>query len=87
MIRVTNAVQTCYACPSQWDAWTDAGLFLYLRFRHGRGTANLYPDGEGFREGEGVTVASFQDPDPYAGVIGLEEFCARAGLTLAGAIS
>lgn len=27
--------QTCYACPSQWDARLEDGTDVYIRFRHG----------------------------------------------------
>ncbi|WP_280426796.1 hypothetical protein [Nocardia carnea] len=71
-LRIIKAVQTCYGCPSQWDAVTDTGQDLYMRFRYGYGSADI----------NGITVAHFTDPDPYAGVISLEEFCARADIVL-----
>lgn len=37
MIVLTRVVQTCEACPSQWDAWDTDGTYYYLRFRHGHG--------------------------------------------------
>lgn len=37
MIRITRAVQTSLACPSQWDAWDSEDNYYYLRFRHGQG--------------------------------------------------
>jgi hypothetical protein len=35
MIRIVKAVSTCMACPSQWDAWTDDGKYVYIRYRWG----------------------------------------------------
>lgn len=82
-IRIVKAVRTCFACPSQWDAWSDHGTYLYLRFRHGFGTADLYPHGDGERVGEPLRVAEFNaSGDGLDGVIDLDEFCRRAGLVL-----
>lgn len=38
MLRLTRIVQTCSACPSQWDAWDEAGTYYYVRYRFGRFT-------------------------------------------------
>lgn len=76
-ITITRAVQTCYACPSQWDAWDQDDRYLYLRFRHGHGTARRRDD-DGRR-----LVAEFSTDDQYDGVISLEEFARRAGFQLA----
>ncbi|WUH94500.1 hypothetical protein OG900_33090 [Streptomyces sp. NBC_00433] len=72
-LSIARAVQTCAACPSQWDAWTEDGDYLYLRYRWGVGTAR-YGD---------ILVAQFDTDDPWGGVMGLDEFCARAGIILA----
>ncbi len=34
-LKIVKLVQTCSACPSQWDAWTDAGDYVYIRYRSG----------------------------------------------------
>jgi hypothetical protein len=39
-------VQTCGACPEQYDVFKDKKLVGYLRLRHGYFTAN-YPDVRG----------------------------------------
>jgi len=72
MITITKAVQTCFACPSQWDAWDADGNYYYLRFRWGHGTVT-----DGTKQ-----VAAFAGDDPYGGFIDLDEFCERAGITL-----
>jgi hypothetical protein len=41
-ITLARVVETCIACPSQWDAWTTDGQYLYLRYRGGRGTVDAY---------------------------------------------
>ena len=73
-ITLARSVQTCLGCPSQWDAWTVGGQYLYLRFRWGSGTV---------ADEDGETIASFDTDDKWAGVIDLDEFCIRAGLRLA----
>lgn len=34
-IRITKLVQTCGACPAQWDAWDEDGTYYYIRYRSG----------------------------------------------------
>ncbi len=35
MVTITRLVQTCEACPSQWDGWDAEGNYYYFRYRHG----------------------------------------------------
>jgi hypothetical protein len=42
MITIVRAVQTCQACPSQWDAWDADGNYYYLRYRSGCGSVTQY---------------------------------------------
>lgn len=74
-ITIGRAVQTCPACPSQWDAWTTDGEYVYLRYRFGRGTIQAGPPG-------GRLLAEFGEPS-MDGSIDLSEFADRAGLVLA----
>jgi hypothetical protein len=76
--RIVKAFQTSTSCPSQWDARTDTGEYLYLWFCSGRGTASRTEGGT-----QHALVSEFFDVDPYAGSIGLQEFCDRAGFELA----
>ena len=73
-------------CPSQWDAWTDTGEYLYLRFRHSTGVARREPspdtDTWAWPISADNVVARFETEGEDDGVIGLDEFCQRAGLTL-----
>jgi hypothetical protein len=71
---IARAVQTCFACPSQWDAWTDDGDYLYLRYRWGVGTV---------QDEDNTEVARFGAGGEWGGVMDLSEFCARAGILLA----
>lgn len=34
-IKVIEVKQTCFACPSQWEGYTEDGRTIYVRFRHG----------------------------------------------------
>lgn len=81
---LARVVRTCTSCPSQWDAWTVDGQYLYLRYRFGKGTVDAYnssdsdawtriPDGAG---------GSFGTDDPWGGSMYLPEFLAHAGLVL-----
>ncbi|WP_432130622.1 hypothetical protein [Streptomyces tendae] len=70
---IARVVQTCFACPSQWDAWTIDGDYLYLRYRWGVGTID---------DEHGTNITRFTISDPYGGVIGLDEFARRTGLVI-----
>ena len=55
-VLLARVVQTCGSCPSQWNAWTTGGQYLFLRYRHGEGSVEQHPsaevstwDGEGSR--------------------------------------
>ena len=74
MIVLTKVVQTCWACPSQWDAWDADSRYYYLRYRWGVGTVD---------SPHGTQIASFRHGDDLDGSIGLEGFMALAGLALA----
>jgi hypothetical protein len=34
--KIVKFSQTNLACPTQWDAWTDQGERIYIRYRFGR---------------------------------------------------
>jgi hypothetical protein len=79
LLRIVRTVETCGGCPSQWDAWTDNGQYLFLRYRFGTGTVTTENDATGPAR---TIIARFQTGDPWDGMIALEDFCARAGLLL-----
>lgn len=35
MIKIVKLQKTCPYCPSQWDAWTDEGYPIYIKYRWG----------------------------------------------------
>lgn len=41
--KVKSCKQTCSACPSQWDIYTEDGEYIYARYRWGRLTVTLNP--------------------------------------------
>jgi hypothetical protein len=80
-MRIVKAEQTCGACPSQWDAWTDDNQYVYLRYRHGYGYAKIYEAGY-VDSGAGTIVAEFEHGHSLDGFITLEDFCKYAGIEL-----
>jgi hypothetical protein len=87
-ITITRAICTCCSVPSQWDAWTVDGQYLYLRYRFGHGTVDDYDsqDSDTWDRVPEGNLACFGDCYPrrgFDGEIELADFCERAGLVLA----
>ncbi|MFJ9114461.1 hypothetical protein ACIRJO_02815 [Streptomyces sp. NPDC102394] len=84
-IVLARVVQTCQSVPSQWNAWTTSGQYLYLRYRSGIGTVDAYdsPEPETWPHFAIGSVARFEYGGRYDGDMDLTEFCERAGLQLA----
>jgi hypothetical protein len=82
-LTIVKAVQTCRACPSQWDAWDTDGNYWYLRYRFSHGTAEQQPgpDFETWARKE-PEIEFSTDRGPYDGTIELEEFCELASIRL-----
>lgn len=87
--KLTRVVQTCSAYPSQWDAWTADGQYLYLRYRLGVGRVEWHPGPdddadtpESWNEGLSGLLIEWDD-GTGGGVISLEDFLTAAGLVLA----
>ncbi|MDX3576000.1 hypothetical protein [Streptomyces sp. FL07-04A] len=82
---LARVVETCAALPSQWDAWTVDGQYLYLRYRSGIGTVDAYDteDSEQWTRIPDGAVARFDTGDRRDGEMDLPEFCQHAGLRLA----
>lgn len=79
-MKIVKAKQTCWYCPSQWDAWTAEGRYIHLRYRYGQGIATYY-DSPDSNEGANQHI-KFYHGDPLDGVISLEDFCIQAGIEL-----
>ncbi|MGW1498946.1 hypothetical protein ACWCQW_10300 [Streptomyces mirabilis] len=82
---LARAIRTCTAVPSQWDAWTVDGQYLYLRYRSGIGTVDAYdsPESDEWPQPPDGRVAIFDTGDRYGGDMTLADFCERTGLQLA----
>lgn len=82
---LARAIRTCTAVPSQWNAWTVNGQYLYLRYRSGIGTVDAYDtdDSEQWTQPPDGRVAIFDTGEQYGGDMSLTEFCERAGLQIA----
>jgi hypothetical protein len=82
-LRIARAVLTCWACPSQWDAWTSDGQYLYLRYRGGIGTVTSQPSNDPSTwDLNREPLVEFGEPS-LDGDISLDEFLTAAGLELA----
>ncbi|WP_187413133.1 hypothetical protein [Streptomyces sp. WAC01526] len=86
-LLLVRVVQTCSAQPSQWDAWTAEGQYLYLRYRHGEGCVERHPGpdidtSDSWNEGLSELLVEWDD-GTGSGVISLEAFLAASGLALA----
>jgi hypothetical protein len=46
MIKVNKIVNTCFACPSQWEGTTTDNQNIYIRYRWGHLSICLRPSGE-----------------------------------------
>ncbi|MFC7220764.1 hypothetical protein ACFQLX_21765 [Streptomyces polyrhachis] len=83
-VSLARVVQTCGAHPSQWDAWTSGGRYLYLRYRHGEGTVEQHPSEDTDTwDGEESRLWTSWDDGTNGGRIDLADFLAMAGLRLA----
>ncbi|WP_235455282.1 hypothetical protein [Streptomyces olivochromogenes] len=81
---LARVVQTCGECPSQWDAWTTSGQYLYLRYRHGEGSVEQHPSEDcDTWDGEESSLWTQWDDGTDGGHIELADFLAAAGLRLA----
>ncbi|GAA2199902.1 hypothetical protein [Streptomyces bangladeshensis] len=80
---LARVVETCCACPSQWDAWTTDGQYLYLRYRHGIGSVEAQPSNDPDTWDLDRPPLVEWDDDAGGGDIDLHEFLERAGLRLA----
>lgn len=87
MLTLVRVIQTCLACPSQWDAWDADGRYYYLRYRYGTGKVKHYRTEDWAESPQDeliAVVAEFEHGHPLDGVISLEEFAERAGIAIAG---
>lgn len=83
-VTLTRVIETCAACPSQWDAWDTNGQYWYLRYRHSNGTAERHPGPDYTTwENRAPDIRFSTDRGRHDGWIDLDEFLELAGLRLA----
>ncbi|MEV7074342.1 hypothetical protein ACIQJT_33575 [Streptomyces sp. NPDC091972] len=83
-VTLARVVQTCGGCPSQSEAWTTRGRYLYFRYRHGEGTVEQHPsDDPDTWDGAESRLWTRWDDGSDGGSITLTDFLERAGLRLA----
>lgn len=65
--KIVKLEMTCGACPSQWDAETDQGKYVYIRYRYGYLSASV--------SGETLTKDVYGEyiGGPLDGVLSTEE--------------
>lgn len=73
-IKLAKVIQTCVACPSQWDAWDTYGNYYYLRYRYGHGKIERQPSPDVNEWGPRNPIDSFNHGDALDGIISLEDF-------------
>ncbi|WP_436771331.1 hypothetical protein [Yinghuangia sp. YIM S09857] len=86
---IVRVVETCVSHPSQWDAWTAGGRYLFLHYRRGFGTVEQHPDSdpdswtaEAWETGLSRTVKEWNDGTDES-TMTLTDFLTAAGLRLA----
>jgi hypothetical protein len=81
---LVRVVETCSACPSQWDAWTATGQYLYLRYRSGIGTVEAQPSPDPDTwDLDKEPIVEWNTGGRLDGCIDLSDFLDAAGLALA----
>ncbi len=80
LMIIKNLVRTCIACPSQWEAETDDGRTVYIRFRWGCLTIGI---GSNIEEAvRARPIFRQQVSDGLDGLMEDEEMLQHAGLIL-----
>lgn len=83
MIAIDRIVQTCAACPSQWEGFLTDGRAFYIRFRHGSLYMDVHPTNPLQKE-DSERVLDWDDDTNWRGEMDYAELCSilsRAGIT------
>jgi hypothetical protein len=75
-VRIRNLIQTGTACPSQWDAESEDGRPVYIRYRYGVLTAEFWDEG-GYTPP--VIIHSSHTKGEHRGVLTTEEMIEKIG--------
>lgn len=69
-LKLVSMTQTCWGCPSQWDAMTDDGRQVYIRYRWGCLSVRVGKPGD-MTEYAGVRGEPFIDEQHGDGLDGI----------------
>lgn len=74
-MRINNLIQTCGACPSQWEGSLPDGRMVYIRYRYGvlRVSVSPTPTENPMEAVAGKVVFTEQIGEALAGVLSTEE--------------
>lgn len=75
MIVVIEIEQTCFACPSQWEGYTDDDRSIYVRYRWGFLSVRIGSPGDKseFAGVRGKEILRKQLGDSYLGFLDYED--------------
>ncbi len=66
--------QTCRLCPSQWDAWTDDGRYMYIRHRHGYLSVETADTEEDYIPDKELVFSEHINENSYLSTVDMLEF-------------
>ena len=78
-MKVTGLKCTCWPCPSQWEARTEDGRFVYIRYRWGELHVGSGSTLEGAVEDAAQSPAVYESENVWDGDMGTEEMLERTG--------
>jgi len=82
-VELSRLEQTGRDCPSQWDAWTDDGRYLYIRYRHGCLTVEAANSKQDWWDGTTEHLLEAQlSPDQWDGRLTTADMLNATGLTM-----
>jgi hypothetical protein len=72
ILVIVSLKQTCSACPSQWDAQTSDGRYVYIRYRWGMLRVDIAASREAWVD-ERTTLCYVPHGDSMAGSLSTED--------------
>lgn len=78
-IHITKIERTGIACPSQWDAWTEDGQYVYIRYRWGNFSITTCDNEDSyFIDGRCVEICNWEGGDAMDGFMTNDEMVERS---------
>lgn len=71
-MNIARIVQTCEACPSQWEGYLTDGRAFYVRFRYGHLRMSVHPTYP-LADDADVVVEEYDEGDRWAGDMPYEQ--------------